>query len=173
MPHSHATHEPARQILLAAARADHTAATAEPKCQTLFTLVDTCRLLENGLQRDLARSEITENGFLLLALLIREEPKTLTPSEAADQLHVSRPVISTTLGRLEVSGLIRRARSTKDLRSLTVRITEKGRAVFSAAVAECLKSINRVMAVIPAQDLAQLDTTCSRLRQHFLDNKTA
>jgi len=171
MPPSSARHEPARQILFAAARADHPEAT-EPKCKTLFTLVDTCRLLENGLQRDLACSEITENGFLLLALLIREEPKPFTPSEMADQLHLGRPVVSTTLGRLEVSGLIRRERSTTDLRSLVVRITEKGRSVFSAAVAECLKSITRLMAEIPAQELAQLDATCSRLRRHFLENQS-
>jgi len=170
MPSSSARHEPARQILFAAARADHPEAT-EPKCKALFTLVDTCRLLENGLQRDLACSEITENGFLLLALLIREDPKAFTPSEMADQLHLGRPVVSTTLGRLEVSGLIRRERSTTDLRSLVVRVTETGRSVFSAAVAECLKSITRLMAEIPAQELAQLDATCTRLRHHFLDNQ--
>jgi len=170
MPPTAATHEPARQILFAAAH-DHQSDAAVPKCKTLFTLVDTCRLLENGLQRDLAHSEITENGFLLLSLLIREEPNTFTPSEMADQLHLGRPIVSTTLGRLEVSGLIRRERSTTDLRSLTVRITDKGRQVFASATAECVKSINRLMAEISAQELAQLDATCSRLRQHFLDNK--
>jgi len=170
MPSSTATHEPARQILLAAARADHPEAT-EPKCKALFTLVDTCRLLERGLQCDLARSEITETGFLLLALLIREEPATFTPSEMADQLHLSRPVVSTTLGRLEVSGLIRRERSTTDLRSLTVRVTDKGRSVFSAAVSECLKSITRLMAELSTQQLDQFDATCSQIRRHFLDNK--
>ncbi|WP_082780754.1 MarR family winged helix-turn-helix transcriptional regulator [Cephaloticoccus primus] len=167
---STATHQPARELLFEAARAD-TTGQSERRCKTLFSLVDSAQALERRLKRELALCEVTELGFVLLAQVIRQEPDALTPSEAAHKLHLPRPAISTILGRLEVSGLIRRERSSDDRRSLSIRMTEKGRRVFEGAIAQCLQMVNTLMSHVDSRELSQLDDTCSRLRQHFLENK--
>jgi len=156
-------HAPAREVILTAARAQ--SPESELKCHGLFELIDTCRTLEHDLRHELARSELTEQGFHVLAHLVRINPEPMTPSKVSDLLDVPRPAISQILGRLEISGLITRERSDGDRRSLTVKITEKGRLAFTTALAHCLQSINRLMAAVDPQDLNQLDQVCTRLRQ--------
>jgi len=168
MPPSTATREPARQLFISAAL-NHRPNVAKLECQALFTLGDTYQLIERQFQRDLAHSGLTENGFLLLALLMERAPDTLTPSALADELHMGRPAITVTLDRLEISGLIRRERSTTDRRSLVVRITEKGRSTFETATVVCIESLAQLMADIPSQELEQLNATCLRLSQRFSD----
>lgn len=160
------THDSAREVLLTAARSQSSA--AELKCHALFGLIDTCQTLEHDLRHELARSELTEQGFQLLAHLVRNQPAAMTPGEAADRLSLPRPAISHILGRLEISGLITRERNAQDRRSLAVNITDKGRHVFASALTTCLQSINRLMSAVDPQEIHQLDHTCARLRQNSL-----
>lgn len=158
------THDSAREVLLTAARSQSSA--TELKCHALFGLIDTCQTLEHDLRHELARSELTESGFQLLAHLVRNHPEALTPGEAADRLSLPRPAISHILGRLEISGLITRERNSWDRRSLAVNITDKGRQVFTSALNKCLQSINHLMFAIEPQEIHQLDHACTRLRQN-------
>lgn len=158
------TQNPAREVILAAARSRSSA--VELKCHTLFGLMDTCRTLEHDLRHELARSELTESGFHLLALLMHQQPAALTPGAAADHLSLPRPAISHLLGRLEISGLITRERNSWDRRSLAVNITDKGRQMFTAALAKCLQSIDRLMSAVDTPDIQLLDQTCAHLRQN-------
>ena len=156
-------HAPAREVILTAARAQ--SPESELKCHGLFELIDTCRILEHDLRHELARSELTEQGFHVLAHLVRIHPQAMTPGNVSELLALPRPAISQILGRLEISGLIIRERSDWDRRSLTVKITDKGRLAFTTALAHCLQSINRLMSAVDPHDMHRLDRVCTRLRQ--------
>lgn len=160
------SHDPAREVILSAARAQ--SPVSESKCHALFGLIDTCQTLEHDLRHNLARSELTEQGFHLLAHLVSTHPYALTPGKASAHLSLPRPAISQILGRLEISGLITRERNDWDRRSLSVKITDKGRHVFTTALTRCLQSINRLMSVGNARDIHRLDSLCARLRENSL-----
>lgn len=168
---SPSSHDPAREVLLSVAR--DKSPVAEMKCHALFELIDTSHSLGHGLRRDLALSDLTEHGFRLLAHIVRHESESLTPGAMADRLGLPRPVVSSTLGRLEVSGLITRERSPQDRRFFTLQLTDEGRRVFQAALGRCLKSINDLMSGVDPQEVARLNQTCTRLREHFLQHHSA
>ncbi len=157
--------DPACDVLLSAARGD--SPVTGRKCHALFSLLETCQVLSQWMRRELARSNLTENGFRLLAQVIKHEAGGVTPTAVSAGLGLPRQVISTTLGRLEISGLISRERSTADRRTFTLKATPEGHRVFSFALQHCLHEINRVMSHHTPRDLAQLDQTCVELRQLF------
>lgn len=157
--------DPACDVLLSAARGNSPG--TGRKCHALLSLIETCQSLSTWLRRELARSNLTENGFRLLAQVIRRETEGVTPTDIATGLGLPRQVVSATLGRLEVSGLITRERSAGDRRTFTLKVTPEGRRVFSSALTHCVQSINRVMSTLEPQDVARLDDTCVQLRQFF------
>jgi DNA-binding MarR family transcriptional regulator len=157
------SHGPAREELLSVARGSSPA--QELKCHALLELMETSQTLGHALTRELAHNELTENGFRVLALLMRHEKTAVSPGDVAGALHLRRSAISGVLGRLELSGLITRERNPADRRTLTLTLTQPGRQVFAKAVAHCLDSINRFMSVLPADEIAILEHACTRLRQ--------
>jgi DNA-binding MarR family transcriptional regulator len=157
--------DPAREVLLSVARDQ--SPVVEKKCHALFALMETCQSLGHGLRRELALNHLTENGFRLLAQLVKHEPTALTPSELATNLHLPRQTISTILGRLEISRLITRERMATDRRALSLKLTTEGRRVFTIALDQYLQSITRVMSALDAKAIARLDETCTRLRHQF------
>ncbi len=132
--------------------------------------MDACQTLGQWLRRELARSDLTENGFRLLAQVIKHEAEGITPTDVSTGLGLPRQVISTILGRLEVSGLITRQRNTQDRRTFTLKATPEGHRVFSSALHHCLQSINRLMSTLEPQDADRLDQACARLRDLFSEN---
>jgi DNA-binding MarR family transcriptional regulator len=159
------SHDPTRAMLLSVARDQ--SPVAERKCHALFALIDTCRSLDHGLRRELARNHLTENGFGLLAQIASHEPRNLTPGELALCLNLPRQTISTILGRLEISNLIIRERTAADRRVLNLKFTVQGRRVFALALEKYLQAITRAMSALNAGDMARLVETCTRLRLQF------
>lgn len=157
--------DPAHAVLLSAARED--SPDTERKCHALFSLIEACQAFSAWLRRELARSNLTENGFRLLAQVLKHEANGVTPTDIAGGLGLPRQAVSTTLGRLEISGLITRQRSTGDRRTFILKTTPEGRRVFSAALQHCLQEINRLMSQLPPRDFAQLDQTCVQLCRFF------
>ncbi len=160
------SHDPARTALLSAARG--CSPDVRRQCHALLALVDTCQALSQWLRRDLARSNLTEPGFRLLAHVIGHAPADLTPSEISTELGLPRQLIAATLGRLEVSGLVARERNAHDRRTFTLKATPKGRRVFSAALQHCLRAIGRIMSPLEPQELVRLDHLCAQLRENSL-----
>src|SRR3954469_1016115 len=78
----------------------------ELKVHTLLALLETCRSIHDVLRGQLARSEITETGFCLLAHLVLRKPQAVPATELAPALSLSRSDVSIVLGRLETSRLI-------------------------------------------------------------------
>lgn len=98
---------------------------------------DALRLLRHGslLMRELdayfAAHALSQTRFLVLIVIDREpERDGLFPSEIADRLDVSRPVVTETIRTLEKAGLLC-IQGAKDRRTKRVCLTADGRAALS------------------------------------------
>ena len=131
----------------------------------LLDLLGTCDSVGRRLRRELARKNLTESGFRLLALVIRREPDAVTPAMASAALGLARPAMSALLGRLEVSGLISRERTGTDRRTFAIRVTEPGRSAFAVALRHYRDMDAQLMSALDPAAIAVLDRACVRLRQ--------
>lgn len=92
-------------------------------------------LLIRELEGYFAEHDLSQLRFLTLILIDREPDRTsLTASEFAERLDVSRPVVTRTLKTLEPSGLITIASNGLDGRSKQVSLTAAGRAKLQAVL---------------------------------------
>ena len=81
-----------------------------------------------------ASHAVSASQFSVLAHLDRAGEST--PGALADFEHVSPPVMTRVLGRLEESGLVRRSAHPEDGRQVRVTLTDRGRELVRAGRAE-------------------------------------
>lgn len=79
------------------------------------------------LRRRTADDEVSAAQFSVLAFLSRRGEST--PGVVADFEHVSPPVMTRMVGRLEASGLVERAPHPRDRRQVNLRLTVAGEAL--------------------------------------------
>ena len=156
----------AREALLLAARTHRPG--DERKCHALLELMETCHALRTVLRSELGATNLTENGFRILALAIHQEPLPVTPAALASKLDLSRKAVSAVLGRLELSGLILRTRDEDDPRIFAASATPHGHSAYNHAVRCLLAAIARLMSALDRADLGQLEQACARLRASAL-----
>jgi DNA-binding MarR family transcriptional regulator len=152
---------PARDAMLGEAREQ--SPEAELKCRALLGLIRTCHSLQHALRREIVPNALTESGFCVLAHLVQHGAAAATPQEMADDLALTPEIVATTLGRLEISGLITRERSIQDQRVFAIKVSAAGRRAFAGALSQYLKSIMEVMSVLDPHDVATLDLVCALL----------
>ena len=92
-----------------------------------------------GLERRLTPFEVTPAQWAILELCYRGEANT--PSGLSRLIPVDTAAISRQLDKLHEKGLIHRRRSARDRRSITVRLTEEGRALVPR-LAPCVHANN-------------------------------
>jgi DNA-binding MarR family transcriptional regulator len=155
-------HGIAREALLLAARTHRPG--DERKCRALIELLETCHALRTSLRRELGVTNLTENGFRILALAIHQEPLPVAPATLAAQLNLSRKAVSAVLGRLELSGLVTRTRDENAPRVFAASATPHGHNAYNHAVRCLLDAIARLMSALNPGDLGQLEQACARLR---------
>lgn len=104
-----------------------------------ITLLGTMMALAASIDRDcaarLARYGLSEGKFVLLYLL-QGTAKGLPPNELADRAGVTRSTVTGLLDGLERDGLIQRQAHPTDRRSLTVVLSDEGKALSSTVFEE-------------------------------------
>ncbi|MCS5713160.1 MarR family transcriptional regulator [Herbiconiux sp. CPCC 205716] len=75
-----------------------------------------------------------------------------TPAQLADELRLARPTVSNLLKRLEKDGLVVRARSLEDARSILVVSTERGRSVLNEFRRDRLVILNDALGRLSRKD---------------------
>lgn len=130
----------AMDSLLAAKHAlllDHTGLSSQ-QAQLVMAVLRTAALIDRDCTAQLADFELTEARFAVLLAVSRAEAagdsehSARTPAAIAAQLDVSRAAVTGLIDGLARQGLVTRATHTADRRSLTVTITEAGRAAVDA-----------------------------------------
>lgn len=157
-------HEPTRHAVLEAAR--ERSPVEELRCHALLELTATAQQLASALRRELARSELTETSFRLLAQVWHGRAALVTPGQLARQIGLPSRDISSVLHRLEVSGLVARERDRDDRRRVGITLTRAGERIFSTALDRYVAAVTRLMSVLDSRDVESLDHACRILLQY-------
>jgi DNA-binding MarR family transcriptional regulator len=121
-------------------------------------LLRVARLLEEAVEEVFARHGLRHGEFDVLAALRRAgSPYTMIPSELSAVLGLSRAGMTNRLDRLEAAGLVRRSLDPADRRSFRIALTDEGRRVIDATLADHAANLHRLAAHLPPDQAAVLD----------------
>jgi DNA-binding MarR family transcriptional regulator len=115
-----------------------------------------------------ARHGLVTGEFDVLAALRRSgPPHAATPGALARTLMLSPAGMTNRVDRLEAAGLVAREADPEDRRSSRVVLTERGRAVVDAAVADHVAGEVALLAAVAPGDRAALDRALRALLATF------
>lgn len=121
-------------------------------------------LLEPPLEAALAEFGLALWEFDMLATLRRAgQPYRLSPTELFFSLMVTSGTMTHRLKRLEARGFIERVPNAQDARSMLVQLTAPGLALINRAVDVFVEHERRILSLIPADVLNELDENLARL----------
>jgi DNA-binding MarR family transcriptional regulator len=129
----------------------------------LGRLARVTRLVEPELRRTFAAHGLDGAAFDVLATLRRSDPPhSLTPAELMQSAMVTSGAISQRLDRLESRGLVTRAPSESDGRSVRVQLTTDGLELIDRALPDHVKTESLVLSGLTRE---QRDTLAGTLRE--------
>lgn len=111
-----------------------------------------------------ARHGLGEGDFDVLATLRRQgSPYALTPGELGERTMVTSGAVTKRVDRLVGAGLVTRRSRQSDRRSVTVRLTAKGRRVIDAALEDHVANEARLLGGLDAAERDALGELLGRL----------
>ncbi|GAA1486995.1 MarR family winged helix-turn-helix transcriptional regulator [Brachybacterium fresconis] len=116
-----------------------------------------------------ASEEVSASQFSVLAFLQRSG--TSTPGALADFEHVSPPVMTRMLGRLEEAGLVRRSAHPGDGRQVQVALTDSGEQVVLQGRAERDAWLRRRLQAAGPQERRTLREATALLRRTLVERR--
>ena len=111
--------------------------------------------------KDIDRYGLTQPQFSVLETLGHLGPMTL--GEVSKKVLVTGGCMTVIADNLERDGLVERARSTKDRRVITVRLTSKGKKLFKEVFAQHARLVARLASVLSADEQIQLSQLLKKL----------
>ncbi|MCQ9422975.1 MarR family transcriptional regulator [Pseudomonas sp. LJDD11] len=121
-------------------------------------------LLTPRLEAGYAAYDLSVWEFDMLATLRRSgAPYCLSPTALFSTLMVTSGTMTHRLKRLETRQLIERVANPDDARSLLVQLTAQGLALIDRAVESHVENERRLLETLPADVLAEMDASLSRL----------
>lgn len=124
----------------------------------------TDRAVEGDLQARLASLGLQIGMWLYLRALWHEDG--LTQSELSRRVRASKPTTLAQLRRMELRGLIRFDRRSKDKRLVTVRLTPEGRALKPKLLPVARINHNAALAGFKKAEIEMLFNALHRIRQN-------
>ncbi|MDQ6728817.1 MAG: PDZ domain-containing protein [Actinomycetota bacterium] len=121
------------------------------------TAISVAAHLESELEEALAEHRLTRASFLVLDALDRATEGILGQRELVRSVRRTAGTISVRLGRMERARVIEREPDPDNRRSVTVTITERGRALVSAARPAYVARAQRLVVGLPDGAAAALD----------------
>ena len=135
-----------------------------------FALMDVAGLLKHGVEQQLRDAgDLSYVQFQLLArLALSSETGSERMTDLADGVVYSRSGLTYQAGLLEKAGLVSRAPSVDDERSVTVSITEAGRAVIAAVLPGHVEVLRQqLFAPLSRKDTQALGDLLRPVRDHM------
>ena len=102
------------------------------------------------------RHGLSRGRFFVMMLLFRDPKKGLRPAELAEKAGVTRATMTGLLDGLERACLIRRDPNTKDRRTLSVRLTAKGKQYMHRMLPEHFRRISGLMSSLSIKEKESL-----------------
>lgn len=131
--------------------------------QAYWTLVHAAEAVNNAVQPALRDLSLTSSQITILRLLQKEGP--MNHRQISTDVSRSSGNVTTVVDNLERRGLVRRERSRKDRRCVTVHLTTEGKNVATRAIPVWEEEIARVLSNLPQADLESLSKLCDSLGQ--------
>ena len=110
--------------------------------------------LNQTFRQRIAHLGITPDQFSILRWLSEDDPAGITQRRLTDLMASDPNTITSTLSRMEKSGLLERRAHELDRRAHRVRILQKGRGTFEKARKIAVELQAQVLGVIPAEHRA-------------------
>lgn len=104
----------------------------------------------------LARHQMSQGRFTVLALLNRDPDKPMSPSDLATRSGVTRATMTGLLDGLEREHLIRRQRDRNDRRMQLVELTPRGRKLLDGIFPDYYRRIARLMGHLTEEEKKSL-----------------
>lgn len=124
--------------------------------------------LVRAVDETFVRHGIAHGEYDVLAALRRSgAPFTLTPSELADTLMLSRAGMTSRLDRLEQAGLVERQANEDDRRSLLIRLTDGGRGLVDRVTTEHVAREEQLLADLSVRDRQTFNRLVRTLMRQF------
>ena len=121
-----------------------------------------------AIERVFGRHSLDTGEFDVLATLLRSgAPYRLRPTELYKSLMISSGGLTDRLARLETAGLVRRAPSEADARSLLVELTAAGRKRAEAAFREDMAVEKALLGGLTSAEREQLGRLLAKLALHI------
>lgn len=115
-----------------------------------------------------ARFGLHQSGeYKVLLKLLQAPGRQMTPGHLSSKLVLSTGAMTNRLDRLESAGLVRRERDPGDRRSVIVRLTDRGAALMSDAIAAQAKEESRVMSALKPEEQRRLNQLLRKLMLVF------
>jgi DNA-binding MarR family transcriptional regulator len=110
------------------------------------------------------RFGLSQGGAYKVLMKLRQAPDhRMTPGELSTRLVLSTGAMTNRLDRLEDAGLVTRDRDPQDRRSVIVRLTERGTALFDEAAKAQAKEEVRVMSALKPEEQRRLNALLRKL----------
>lgn len=129
-----------------------------------FSLYACCRAILRMYRPLLEKMGITYPQYLVLMVLWERGETTV--KELGDVLDLDSGTLTPLLKRMETNGLLRRERSTKDERVVTVRLTVAGEALKEEAV--CVPLALLAASGMSVEEITELNDTVHKLSENVL-----
>tara|TARA_R110002049_G_scaffold44333_6_gene130150 strand:- start:4866 stop:5357 length:492 start_codon:yes stop_codon:yes gene_type:complete len=105
-----------------------------------------------------AKHGLTSASFDVLATLLRAgPPHALTPNQLLDTMMITSGTMTNRIDQLVRAGLVRRVPNPDDKRSVSVALTDVGRALIDRAVTEHVATQERIVSVLSPDEQTQLN----------------
>jgi DNA-binding MarR family transcriptional regulator len=128
------------------------------------------RLISAELHRTFSVHGLDPASFDVLATLRRSEPPhRLTPAELMRASMITSGAVTQRLDRLETRGLVTRARSESDGRSVSVALTDDGRALIDNALPDHVATEDRLLSALTGAERDALADTLRTLLESLGD----
>ena len=110
--------------------------------------------LNQAFRQRIAHLGLTPDQFSILRWLSEDDPAGITQRRLTDLMASDPNTITSTLSRMEKSGLLARRKHETDRRAHRVKLLPKGQRVFDKARKVAIELQAQVLAVIPAEHRA-------------------
>ena len=133
-----------------------------------FALIEVCSLLEYAIEQQLREDGgLTFVQFQILRRLQLSPSGSARMTDLADAIVHSRSGLTYQAGRLERDGLVARAPSTQDERSVVVSVTDAGRALVDAVLPGHEEVVTEMFFAPLSQDARALTRLLEPVRDHM------
>jgi len=138
----------------------------DPVVQTFMLLVQTAReVAAYSDSRFFQVSRLSTVKYIALKALVNNNG-VLSHTDLADWTGTKRHNITTLVERMKKEGLVNTESSAEDKRFRLVRLTDKGRDLFSLATVVAYDLIDKIMSGISKEEAAQLESILEILRRN-------